>query len=191
MVITVLACHRRLPRHRHCSYRPCQSPFHCSPLLSLSPSHSLSTSPSAHRAPLSPLPLPCRPCPLRCPPPSSPSPLPLPLLLLPFSSPSSLIVVTIAHVGTVTIAIAIALVANARPPPLLPLPSLLSPLPSLLHATLIANATALATLALPVARHPLRCHHRPCRPCNLHCCPHHRAHALVIPCCLPSWPCGR
>jgi hypothetical protein len=60
-------------------------------------------------------------------------------------SPSSLVPVAIAHV--VDIVIAIALVAVAHPPPLL------LPLTTLSHATLIANAMALANSALFAARH--------------------------------------
>jgi hypothetical protein len=65
----------------------------------------------------------------------------------------------IAH-QLIAIAIAIANIipiafnAIAGLPPLLPLPFLLMPLPSLLHVTLIANAVALETLVLFVARHP-------------------------------------
>jgi hypothetical protein len=60
--------------------------------------------------------------------------------------------VVIAHVIIVAVAVTIALVAIACPPPslLLLFPPL--PLPSLLHATLLANA-----IALFIARHPY-CH---------------------------------
>ncbi len=88
------------------------------------------------------------------------------------------------------------------PPPLLPTLSLLLlklplspslarhqsllsllPLPSLLHATLVAAAIVLAALALFVACHPHHHHHCPCFPCLLCCCPHHPPHVVV--CCHP------
>jgi hypothetical protein len=64
------------------------------------------------------------------------------LLPLPLSSslPASLIAIAITHI------VAIALVAIACLPHL--------PSPSLSHTTLVANAMALAALALVVARHP-------------------------------------
>jgi hypothetical protein len=52
----------------------------------------------------------------------------------------SFIAVAITHI------VAIALIAIVQPPPL--------PSPSLLHATLVGKAMALATLALFAARHP-------------------------------------
>jgi hypothetical protein len=75
--------------------------------------------------------------------------------------PASIIAITIAHVGAIAVDIAIAIGAIARPLPSSPLPSLLSPSPSSSHATLVANAMTLATLALLVAQHPLCCHHCP------------------------------
>jgi hypothetical protein len=76
---------------------------------------------------------------------------------LPSLSPASLIAITIAHVVAVaiTITIAIALVALTRPPPLLPLLSLLSPLPLSSHTTLVNDAIALfIALALFITCHP-------------------------------------
>jgi hypothetical protein len=132
------------------------------------------------------------PRPLRRPPPSLPSPSPfppLPFLSLPSSSAarycrsSSPTVVVVwspcrrsltSHRPPSSIpslvdcclpSVTIALVAIARPPP--SSPSLLppSPLPSSLHATLVANAMARATLAIFVDRHPHCRHHHPCHLC--------------------------
>ncbi len=67
----------------------------------------------------------------------------------------------------------------------------LLPLPSLLHATLIANAMTRAALALLVARHPHCHHHHPCHSCPIRPCHrHHPPHTLVICHRWLLWLCG-
>ncbi len=127
----------------------------------------------ARQPPLSPLPSPCRPCPLHHLLPSllPPSPL-LPLSLL-FLLPTTLVAVTIAIAHVLTIAVPIAIVTIACLPPLFPSPSML-------HTTLVADAITLAALAISlfIAHHLCHhCHlpHHCCCCCNCHCC-----------CCLPT-----